>query len=90
MNISLAYVERELRLEDIEGLIEAGAPDNEYDSEAKELADALATLANERLTGENVVAIISLIWARSFNLDDVDLEKRLSAFHRVAQKILQE
>lgn len=89
MNILLTHVQTTLRLEDIEGYIKIhGAPDDEYDSEAKELASALATLSEDKLTEETIVAVISLIWEKSFNLDVSDIKKRLAAFHRVARKLL--
>jgi len=74
-----------LRQEDIEGLIEMGAPSDEYDSEAEEVVTALA---EESLTEEKIVSVISSVWSASFNLDDEDIEARLPAFRIVATALL--
>ena len=71
-------METALRIEDIEGYIKIhGAPDDEYDSEAKEIAEVLAVFSKDELTEAYIVSVIMPIWARYFNLDDRDMELRL-------------
>ncbi len=41
MNLSLGKIKLALQEEDVEGLIELGAPDDEYDSEATAIVAAL-------------------------------------------------
>jgi hypothetical protein len=81
-------MKRIFREADIEGLISNGAPDNEYDSEAEEVMDAISRLRKDDLTEQNIAAIIVLIWARMFNRDEMEIEMRLPAFRDVARKIL--
>lgn len=81
-------IQRIFRVADVEGLIADGAPDDEYDSEAVEVAEALAALKKEDLTEKNISAIISLVWARSFNRGEEEIEMRLPAFREIARKIL--
>ena len=73
---------------DIEGLIEGGAPDDEYDSEALEFSGAVSALPEAERTEEALISIISLIWARSFNRGEDEIEMRLPAFTKVVQNIL--
>ena len=73
---------------DIEGLIANGAPNNEYDSEALEALRAISALRQEKVTEDNLAAVIGLIWARSFNRDENEMKMRLPAIHRIAQKLL--
>ena len=72
---------------DIEGLIEAGAPIDEYTDEAAQIAAALALLNREELTEEVVLSIVSLIWLKSFELEEQDMELRLPALRQVSQAI---
>ena len=81
-------VEEMLRLEDIESLIESGAPDDEYDSEAAEIAEALNALKGDRFTEDNIISIVAHVWAKMFNLDEDDIKKRMPAFQNVAQRLL--
>jgi hypothetical protein len=89
MTISRTSVETIFRAEDIEGFIEIhGTPDDEYDSEAEIISKALNELSEDRFTEDNIISIIIHVWAKMFNLDDDDIQKRMSAFQSVAQKIL--
>lgn len=51
---------------DIEGLIANGAPDDEYDSEALEIHDAIRGIPENDLTKERLAKIIQDIWETSF------------------------
>lgn len=84
MSISHTAIQKLLNTEDIEGLVELGAPEDEYAAEAKEIVVAVHKLGKEQMTEANIVAIIALVWAKSFNLSEQDIKKRLSAFKRVA------
>jgi len=82
--ISLEKIKYILRLEDIEGYIEYhGAPENEYDSEAVSLEQEL--LKQPALTEEIILEILKSVWAQSFNLDDADIQKRISHLQNVAR-----
>jgi hypothetical protein len=87
MIVSYSNIETILRIEDVEGLIESGAPDNEYNSEAKCIVDVLKRLQPEDITEENIVTVISTVWEKMFHLDKKDISKRLPAFRNVAKGI---
>jgi hypothetical protein len=88
MNTSSTAIDLILQTEDVEGLIEIGAPSDEYVSEAQEIAEAISKLSASQVTAENIVAIISLAWAKSFNRSAEEIKERLPAFHRIARQIL--
>jgi hypothetical protein len=77
-----------LRKEDLEGYIGFGAPTDEYSSEAQLIASALSELDGNQLNEENIITIVSAIWAQSFNLGNTEIEQRLPAFRKVANLIL--
>lgn len=76
-----------LQQEDIEGLIAAGAPIDEYDSEAEYIFIALKELADDESNIENITSIISLIWVKNFDLSQEDLITREPFLRNVARKI---
>ena len=76
-----------LQAEDIEGMLEAGAPSDEYISEANRIAAALNALAASQITEENVLAIVVLAWMQDFDLDESAMRNRSAAISRVAQQI---
>lgn len=77
-----------LRGEDIEGLISAGAPQDEYDHESAEIASLLKDMPADKITRDTVHGIITFVWAKSFDLLQADMPRRDAAFFRVADKIL--
>jgi hypothetical protein len=88
MTLSLADIATALRAEDIEGLIKLGAPNDEYDSEATEIGNALASLQKDQLTEANIAAIIALAWAKSFNHSAQEIEQRVPAFRRISHRLI--
>lgn len=86
----LSSVHEILRTEDVEGFIALGAPDDEYASEAREIAAAIDNLSPNERTVEGVAAIIALVWAKSFDLAADELEKRIPAIRQVAQQLMGE
>ncbi len=76
-----------LQAEDIEGMLEAGAPADEYVSEANRIAAAVNALASSQITEENVLAIVALAWMQDFDLDESSMRDRSSAISRVAQQV---
>ena len=88
MDITQSAIDSILRQEDIEGLIESGAPGDEYSSEAENIASALAGFTREQLTEDNIVEVLSSVWSRNFNLAQADIGQRLPAIRRVAAQII--
>jgi len=86
--ISRTKIKDILRSADIEGFIESGAPDDEYDSEADDIAVALERLKPEELTEDRVLSIICNIWMESFGHDENETEKVKPYFKNIARSIL--
>ena len=87
MGITLSAIDSILVTEDIEGLIEAGAPADEYVDEAAQLTASIENLVREDINEASILALISAIWLKSFELSKDDMELRLPALRRVAHKI---
>lgn len=88
MQVTLSSIDHILVREDIEGLIAAGAPVDEYQDEAAQIAAALNMLTEEKFQEDTVLAIVTLVWTKNFELDEEDMALRLPALRRVAQVIL--
>ncbi len=73
---------------DVEGFIDIGAPDDEYDSEAKRIFAEIQNLGTVLLTEESLMKIVCSEWERNFNLDEDDLSKRVPNLRRVVLDIL--
>ena len=74
-----------LQQEDIEGFIEAGAANDEYLSEAEDIAAAIKYGKQSDLYF--IVEVMSRVWKNSFNLDDEEMTLRLPAIQRIAREI---
>lgn len=81
-------IDNVLRHEDIEGLLELGAPEDEYSHVARIMADVLSSADTSTLTENDITAIISQVWARHFDLSVEDIGGRLPAMQRVAHQLL--
>lgn len=78
---------------DIEGLLEMGAPTDEYDREARMIAQKIADEAlrsdSTPLTLDEVTAIVRDVWVEMFGPYDVeDLARRTVGFEAVARRIV--
>lgn len=87
MQIIVSSIDTILVQEDIEGFIEAGAPVDEYQDEAAQIAAAITLMTAENFDKDNILAVVSLVWMRSFGLGEEDVALRLPALRRVAQAI---
>lgn len=87
--LALGEVKSILRDGDIEGYIQIhGAPEDEYDTEAKNIFSAIQSIEPETLTEEGLLEIICQEWERSFELDDADMSKRLPYLRQVAAALI--
>jgi hypothetical protein len=86
--IVLSEIEAILRAEDIEGLLAAGAPRDEYDSEAKDICNALNSAQNSDLDVDQITDLIAAIWGKWFGLSTENLQKRKPAFRNVTAQII--
>ncbi len=87
--ISVSAVEEILRSEDIEGLLRLGAPRDEYAYEARTIISALSGLRLDDLTESVLINAVQKTWMESFGpLSDMDIQKRMPGFQKVARHIL--
>jgi hypothetical protein len=89
MELSPAEVRDALNAADIEGLLEAGAPADEYSGEARDIASALTQIKRDELSEETLASAVQSVWKHSFGLSDSDLRKRSIAFRQVAHRLLE-
>jgi hypothetical protein len=81
-------IEQILIEEDIEGLIAAGAPQDEYRDEALQISQALSQFSLHEHTSEHVLAAITLLWAKCFGLTPGEMRLRVESLKKLAQKIV--
>ncbi|MBV8708333.1 MAG: hypothetical protein JO182_21910 [Acidobacteriaceae bacterium] len=86
---SSSRIDAILQAEDIEGLLELGAPKDEYSHEAARIQSGLEGLRSDDPTEDQVSALIVSVWENAFDLSDQDIKKRSPAFRRVARQILE-
>jgi hypothetical protein len=81
-----------LRHEDVEGLLSMGAPDDEYESEAKMIADRIgeaeSKAVKQTLTREEVENIIASVWGQMFGMSDERAGYRQRAFAAIAVRLV--
>lgn len=85
--ISVDAIMAALNEEDVEGLLELGAPRDEYESEAAMIADLLASIPRSDRTEDSIMAAVSAVWGRMFGRSSSDLEARRPSFRRIAQRL---
>jgi hypothetical protein len=78
-----------LNNEDIEGLLAAGAPADEYGTEAQMITQSLDGFPEHELSVERVTAIVADVCSRMFGpFDENELSRRLPGYRRVAKRIV--
>ena len=74
-----------LNREDVEGLIRLGAPDDEYETEAQMIEEALAE-RKMPVDEDSLSALVRAVWVKAFSpFSEEGLNKRAPAFSRVAR-----
>jgi ATP phosphoribosyltransferase regulatory subunit HisZ len=74
--------------QDVEGLIALGAPRDEYDSEATEVAQKLKDLESVvQVDHAAVLKVLLDVWGVSFNLKGAELERRREELTKLASKV---
>lgn len=87
--ITNIQIQQILNEEDVEGLLGAGAPPDEYESEARLIAEAFGQAREPRLTEGNLMTVIENTWREMFGpFSEEQLQLRHAAFRRIAQRIL--
>ncbi len=87
MHISVTEINSILIQADIEGLIELGAPEDEYEDEAAQIAAAISTFKDNELTRDTMLALVVVVWMKSFDLDDESFSLRMDAIMRTSLAI---
>lgn len=90
MHFTTQRIAAALRAADIEGLIESGAPADEYDSEAQILASALAQCKAAEINAGTIEALLLHIWGQSLNLSPAEIETRRPALRCIAEDLSDE
>lgn len=89
--MTITHIQHVLNDEDIEGLLGAGAPSDEYESEAQMIAKAITQASESELTEELLTTVVRSTWVEMFGpFSDEQLRKREAAFQRVARRVLVE
>ena len=84
--ISFLDIDTAIRHKDIEGLLELGAPQDEYSHVARIIADALADITE--FTEDNITVVFTQVWAKHFNLSEHDIELRFPTIRNIAQYLM--
>jgi hypothetical protein len=77
---------------DVEGLLRAGAPSDEYDPEAELLCDAItkkeSVSPGGRITRIEAKQIVESVWKELFDLTDHQMQERNQALTAIADRVL--
>ena len=75
---------------DIEGLIQTGAPVDEYEMEAQRIVDEISQLPDSATSEDAIFDIVISVWQKAFGvLGQQDLVLRMPAFRQVAKAIVE-
>ena len=89
MRTSSTTVVRALNDEDVEGLLAAGAPGDEYEAEARLIAEALEHLPETDFVVDRVTLIVADVCNRMFGpFNDDEMRARSAVYRRVAERIV--
>jgi hypothetical protein len=89
MNILGEQINALLRQADIEGLLQAGAPIDEYASEAEIIVTALSALDAEQFNVETVELVLIDVWSNSFDISEADFSGRRVEIRSLANNIVE-
>jgi hypothetical protein len=88
MQLHVSDVNELLIQEDVEGFIELGAPQDEYESEAALITAAILQIKEHERTEDSVLSVAAIIWMNNFGLGDEEMQLRLPALTRIVRAIL--
>ena len=83
----LSSIKELVRDADAEGFIAEGSPADEYDHEAELLFAIIGRQPTDSLTAANIAPKIEIIWAKSFDYDNITLTKARPNLLALAQQI---
>jgi hypothetical protein len=89
MRTTSTAVVRALNDEDVEGLLAVGAPGDEYEAEARLIAEALERLPDTDFVVDRVMATVADVCNRMFGpFNEDELRTRSPVYRRVAERIV--
>lgn len=77
-----------LRERDIEGLIAQGVPEEEYESEARQIFENILLLPCDGVNEESLKKILYQVWGQSFDLTAQEIKLREPFIVKAINKIL--
>ncbi len=89
MMIPTSTIDSILQEEDIEGLLNLGAPKDEYAHEAAEIHAGLEAIDESKVTSDRDATVVMTVWEHSFGpFSPDDFQKRSPVLQQVVQRIL--
>jgi hypothetical protein len=88
MNVDYDALDEIFRIQDIEGLIALGVPDNEYEPKVEKIFAALEALPREEATVPKLVEVFEGVYKQMFGWSDEDMRRRRPHFEEIAIKVM--
>ena len=88
MNVDYDALDELFLIQDIEGLIALGVPDNEYEPEVEKIFAALEALPREEATVPKLVEVFEGVYKQMFGWSDEDMRRRRPHFEEIAMKVM--
>jgi hypothetical protein len=88
MNVDYEALSSLFRVQDIEGLIASGAPEDEYEPEVEKIYVELEALPKEEATVTRLVEIFDDVYKQMFGWSDAQMRRRRPDFEDIAEKII--
>jgi hypothetical protein len=89
MTVDWESLDELLRVQDVEGLIAAGAPGDEYEPEIEELLARLEEIPPGTASQVKIVSIFEDVWRQKFSATEQMLDQRRPHFVEIADKLLE-
>ena len=88
MNVDYDALDELFRIQDIEGLIALGTPDDEYEPEVEKIFAALEALPREDATVPKLVEVFEGAYKQMFGWSDEEMRRRRPHFEEIAIKVM--
>jgi hypothetical protein len=89
MTVDQESIEELFTTTDLEGLIAAGAPADEYEPEIEQLIEALARIPTGEASQSKIVDLLNEIWRKDFAATEDRLESLRPGFESLANTLLE-
>jgi hypothetical protein len=88
MNVDYAAIDQLFRLQDIDGLIASGAPEDEYESEVELIVTALEALPREDASVISIADTFEAVWTKMCGGSEDQRRRRRFDFEEIAEKVI--